>query len=116
MNKDQKDTVAEDYDDAPWRTSRHPIGRVLLAIGCLTTMRVTAVLCALVQFGIGLSRDELFVGGIVSVASIPVLIYFWSESITWRRNGYLKTLVVSLLCWLTQVLISAYILFIVIHP
>jgi hypothetical protein len=102
--------LAEDYGDEPWVPRRSPIVRLLIGGGACITVIYAASARALTAMHIYWPLDNIFAWLVLSVASIPVIVYCWSEEVTWRggkreRRG--KILAVSILSWLAELLISA---------
>jgi hypothetical protein len=96
-----------DYDDAPTRRPADPLGRIARGVGCLTTI----ILGGLVVFVQGRGADlepsgVLWFCGVVSFASIPLIMYFWHEELR-LKGSILKVAgvvsLVSIACWAAQV-------------
>jgi hypothetical protein len=104
-----------DYDDAPGRRSGHPLIRVLRAAGALVTVGLAAMIGGVVALRI--DAPPLFYLGcaVVSLASMPLIMLFWSEEFTWRGrwvSSSASIFAVSILTWVAEVLFSAIMLII----
>ena len=99
-----------DYDDAPGRPRGLSLDRVLRAAGALTTVGLAAIIGVVVALPIEASPLIFLACGILSLASFPLIVVFWSEEIAWR-GGWVSSsasiLAVSALTWIAEVLFSA---------
>ena len=98
-----------DYADAPGRRPGHPLIRVLRAVGASLTVFIAATIGGIVLLGIDVSPLVYLGCALLSVASIPLIVVFWSEEVAWRRGRLSSsTLIVfvSILTWLAEVLFS----------
>jgi len=107
------DTESADYDDLPGRQANSPLFRVLRAGGALTTLGLAVIIGGAVTFRIQLA-GELFLGGaVLSFASFPLIILFWTEEVSWKGNRLSvagTVFVVSVLTWVAEVMVWVFII------
>ena len=107
-----------DYDDAPGRQSGHPLIRVGRAAGALVTVGVGVTIIAVLALRLDVAVEFYLAGAAVSLASIPLIMVFWSQEVAWR-GGWLSAsgsiVAVSILTWIAEVLFSAILLIAVLN-
>jgi hypothetical protein len=121
MNSIREDGAeAADYDDAPGHPSGHPLIRIARAAGALATVGVGIAIIAALALRIDVDVDvEFYLAGLaVSLASVPLIMVFWSQEVAWRGGWWSATgsiVVVSILTWTAEVLFSAILLIAVLN-
>jgi hypothetical protein len=102
------DTVLADYDDAPTRPAGNHLIRLVRAAGAFLTILMAVPVGSLFGINSDFASSAVIVGVLISVASIPLIMVFWSKEVRWKE-GWLSILtiaVVSILTWFVEFVLS----------
>jgi hypothetical protein len=103
------ESLAADYHDTVDHRVRNPLIRLTLALGSVITLLMALPLVTLRAVRIDVPFEVIVICCVVSVASIPIIMLFWSTEFVWsgdRLSVWCSIFIVAMGTWFAECLIS----------